>query len=88
MAIGAVNRFFIVPAVEHWGLHAPVAAATADPSQRFLRVLRIDTAVFLVIIVCAALLGMQTPPSHDGHGDEHGHHMGDATTAVRAADHV
>jgi putative copper export protein len=62
MAIGAGNRFFIVPAVETW------AQRTADggdtPVLRFLRVLRLDAAVFVFVLACAAVLGTQIPPAH------------------------
>jgi len=62
MAIGATNRFFIVPAIERW------AQQTADgggaPALRFLRVLRLDAAVFVFVLACASVLGSQVPPAH------------------------
>lgn len=63
MGIGAWNRFRIVPAIEGWA-GGPGPAADGDPARRFLHVLRVDTAVFLLVLAGAALLGMQTPPGH------------------------
>lgn len=62
MAIGAVNRFFVVPAIEAWA-ERPAGGGDA-PVRRFLQLLRIDAAVFILILACAAVLGAQTPPSH------------------------
>ncbi|MGE0226696.1 MAG: copper resistance D family protein [Acetobacteraceae bacterium] len=65
MAIGAWNRFRIVPAIEARA-RRPEAGPDdgAIPALGFLRVLRVDAAVFLCVLAGAALLGMQTPPSH------------------------
>jgi putative copper resistance protein D len=70
MGIGIANRFLIVPGVEKWALiyssYAENGAArSVDPAQRFLQILRIDAVVFILILVLAAVLGMQTPPSHN-----------------------
>lgn len=62
MTIGALNRFAIVPAIERRARQP--AAGRDTPTGGFLGVLAIDTAVFLVVLGCAALLGAQTPPSH------------------------
>lgn len=63
MGIGAWNRFRTVPAIETWA-RGPGPAAKGDPARRFLRVLRVDAVVFLLVLAGAALLGMQTPPGH------------------------
>ena len=65
--IGALNRFVVVPAVETWaGAQSPLTNSelTSVP-YRFLKVLRLDTIIFALIIVCAAVLGMQAPPYHE-----------------------
>ncbi len=52
MAIGALNRFYVVPAI---------VRMQGGASQRLLRLLYIDTLLFLLVISCAAALGMQSP---------------------------
>ena len=54
MAIGASNRFIIIPAM------------TGKPaaSQRFQRVLSLDAVLFITIICIAAALGIQGPGEH------------------------
>lgn len=52
MAIGAANRFYIVPAV---------VRAQSGASQRLLRLLYIDAVLFMFVISGAAALGMQSP---------------------------
>lgn len=65
MAIGAWNRFRIVPAIEARARRPEAGPDDGPiPALRFLRVLRIDTVVFLCVLAGAALLGMQTPPAH------------------------
>ena len=64
--IGALNRFIIVPAVVSW---ARAANSTSQDQLtsiplRFLKILRIDTMIFTIIIVCAVILSMQEPPYH------------------------
>lgn len=62
MAIGAMNRFRWVPrVVEH--ANDPGNAGTV-PLQQFHQVLRIDSAVFILIIIAASLLGTTSPPGH------------------------
>lgn len=61
MAIGVWNRFLIVPAIEA-GARSAETVADAGPALRFLRVLRVDAMVFLLVLAGAALLGMQVPP--------------------------
>lgn len=63
MAIGAWNRFLIVPAIEA-GARSAGPAVDVGPALRFLRVLRVDAAAFLLALAGAALLGMQMPPGH------------------------
>lgn len=74
MAIGATNRFRLVPAVQRWANAPPGSPDEAGsdpglphPAQRFQRILRIDTLMFAFVLVCAALLGTQVPPRHDTH---------------------
>lgn len=64
MAIGAGNRFFVVPAVEAWAERTANASGDDAPVRRFLRRLRIDSAVFVVILAAAAVLSDQIPPIH------------------------
>jgi len=62
MTIGALNRFRWVPrVVEH--ADAPGNAGTAA-LQRFQQVLRIDSLVFVLIIIAASVLGTTSPPGH------------------------
>jgi putative copper resistance protein D len=73
MAIGAANRFFIVPAIVAWANTTPPAdtgvdtIGTGHPARRFLRVLRVDGLVFLIVLACAVVLAGQTPASHEDH---------------------
>jgi copper transport protein len=62
MALGAANRFFIVPAIVTWAQRT--AYGGDAPVLLFLRVLRFDVAVFVFVLACAAVLGSQTPPAH------------------------
>jgi putative copper resistance protein D len=55
MVIGAFNRFRLVPQVE---------VNVSGARQRFLRVLRFDSLLFMLILVTAVVLGMQMPPAH------------------------
>ena len=55
MALGAFNRFRLVPQVE---------VGEAGARERFLHVLRFDSLLFLAILVIAVVLGMQMPPAH------------------------
>ncbi|MDZ4262897.1 MAG: CopD family protein [Pseudomonadota bacterium] len=52
MTIGALNRFYVVPAI---------VRMQSGASQRLLRLLYIDTLLFLLVISSAAALGMQSP---------------------------
>ena len=64
--IGALNRFLIVPSIE-----SPAVAGSAvgtDPARRFFRVLRVDSLVFLLIMLLAAALSMQSPRHEGGEG--------------------
>jgi len=69
MAIGAANRFFIVPAIVTW---ARAADSGDAPVRRFLSVLRLDSAVFVFVLACASVLGAQTPPAHMTGGEDAG----------------
>ncbi|MCC6209105.1 MAG: CopD family protein [Gammaproteobacteria bacterium] len=60
MVIGAANRFFLVPGVGRWARQNSGGGTV----RLFLRVLRVDAAVFLLVLAGAALLGMQAPPGH------------------------
>jgi len=64
--IGAVNRFLIVPGIESPAV--AVSAVGTDSTRRFLRVLRVDSLVFLLIMFLAAALSMQSPRSEGGNG--------------------
>lgn len=78
-AIGALNRFYIVPAVVTWVRPAlPTSHGHhASPPHLFLKILRIDTMIFALIMVCASLLSMQEPPYHEdpSHHTQHSHDM-------------
>lgn len=63
LGIGAYNRVRLVPQVLAWSC-AGVSAAGVNPAQRFLLVLRVDSLVFVVVLVIAAWLSMQPPPAH------------------------
>jgi copper resistance protein D len=81
-AIGAFNRFYIVPVVVSWASATASASHTQDsnPPRRFLGILRIDSVIFGIIIICAAILSMQEPPFHDdvAHSPSHNiHHSHD-----------
>ena len=73
MAIGAANRFFVVPAINAWANTTPPAdtginaIGTGHPARRFLRILRVDGLVFLIVLACAVVLAGQTPASHEDH---------------------
>jgi len=84
MAIGAVNRFFIVPEIVAWANTTPPADTSINtigaghPARRFLRILRLDGIVFLIVLACAVVLAGQMPASHE----DHGHAAGYSTTAA------
>jgi len=62
MAIGAMNRFRWVPRVV---AHADEPGdAGKVPLQNFHQVLRVDSLVFILIIIAASLLGTISPPGH------------------------
>lgn len=63
MAIGAANRFLLVPAIVRRAGQTPQDGA-GRPALRFLRLLRLDVALFVFVLVCAAVLGSQAPPAH------------------------
>jgi len=73
MAIGAANRFFIVPEIVAWANTTPPAdtsintIGTGHPARRFLRILRLDGLVFLIVLACAVVLAGQMPASHEDH---------------------
>lgn len=52
MSIGAFNRFYAVPAI---------VREQSGAAQRLLHLLHVDTILFLLVISCAAALGMQSP---------------------------
>lgn len=63
MTIGAFNRFRLVPQLE---IHqSEKNNSWSAVSSRFLYVLRVDSTVFMLVLVAAVILGMQEPPSHD-----------------------
>lgn len=63
--IGAINRFIFVPGIERQARQLEAMPSGYNVNvQRFLQLLRVDAVVFLFILVCAALLGAQTPPAH------------------------
>jgi len=63
MTIGALNRFYFVPQIELW--HKDKNRQGTKPVQIFHRLLRVDSIVFITILIAAVILGMQSPPSHD-----------------------
>jgi len=73
IAIGAANRFVIVPAIIAWANRTPPADTEVDtvgtgrPARRFLRILWVDGLVFLIVLACAVVLAGQTPASHEDH---------------------
>jgi len=62
MVIGALNRFLWVPEViarrhaaeERW----------STPSQRLFLALRVDSLIFIAVMITAVVLGSQSPPAH------------------------
>lgn len=52
--LGAYNRFFVMPSL--------TAALTAPPLRRFTRVLRLEAAVLLGVLIVAAILSATQPP--------------------------
>ena len=62
MLIGAINRFYLVPRVEQWGNHPN--KKDKKIVARFQAVLRVDSVLFVTIILAAVILGMQSPPAH------------------------
>jgi putative copper resistance protein D len=73
MAIGAANRFFIVPEIVAWANTTPSVDRRVDttsagnPVRRFLWILRLDSLVFLIVLACAVILAGQMPASHGDH---------------------
>lgn len=61
MAIGAVNKFRWVPALV---IACGGGADWRQPFGRLLGVLRIDSVVFVAVLIAAVVLGMQAPPGH------------------------
>jgi len=61
MGIGTFNRFILVPKIEKQYRSSNKDLNTA---HRFQRILRIDSLLFITILVAAAILGMQIPPAH------------------------
>lgn len=64
MGIGALNRFFVVPSIEAWAQPPRLAPNADGPPRVFLTRLRLDVAVFALILACAATLGNTTPARH------------------------
>ena len=62
MCIGALNRFHWVPKLAASCREAGLQWGAS--SSRLLQVLRVDSAVFLVILIVAVILGGQSPPAH------------------------
>lgn len=58
-ALGAVNRFFVMPPLLAPQAAGPAAVAAA---RRFRRVLCIEALVLLAVLVVAAILGSSVPP--------------------------
>ncbi len=63
MSIGALNRFHFVPQIESWSTDKNKHGK--EPVQKFHRLLRVDSIVFIAILIAAVILGMQSPPSHN-----------------------
>ena len=63
--IGAFNRFIAVPAVQAWARPPQLSPRADAPVQRFLRLLRTDSALFLIILAAAATLANSKPPAHE-----------------------
>ncbi|MBI5451379.1 MAG: CopD family protein [Gammaproteobacteria bacterium] len=63
--IGATNLLVVVPRVVRWA-GSDTAPGTPDMAQRLLAILRTDTVIFVGILICAAVLGIQSPPGHAG----------------------
>ena len=61
MFIGAMNRFVWVPEVIAWRQSGQGWGA---PSQRLFQVLRVDSVIFIAVMIAAVILGTQTPPAH------------------------
>ena len=61
-AIGALNRFHLVPQMERW--QDKILIDWEALSYRFLQVLRLDSIVFITILIAAVVLSMQSPPAH------------------------
>ena len=63
MSIGAMNRLHFVPQIELWSKDTNKQGT--KPVQKFHRLLRVDSIVFITILIAAVILGMQSPPSHN-----------------------
>ena len=62
MVIGAINKFRWVPALV---IACGGGADWRQPFARLRGVLRIDSVVFVAVLIAAVVLGMQAPPAHE-----------------------
>lgn len=63
MLIGALNRFHWVPKLLAW--QRDRGESWGAPAHHLLQVLRLDSALFIAILMAAVVLGFQPPPSHN-----------------------
>ncbi|MDR2877385.1 MAG: CopD family protein [Chromatiales bacterium] len=64
MMIGLNNRTRAVPRVRAWARPPQLSPMADAPLAHFQRVLRIDAALFLFVLACAAVLSGTNPPTH------------------------
>ncbi len=64
MAVGLHNRSSAVPAIRAWAQPPLLSPAADAPLARLQRLLRADTLLFLLVLLCAAALGNTTPATH------------------------
>lgn len=64
LGIGANNRFRLIPKMEAQLVYA--GTPNANAATHFLAILRLDSVLFLAVLITAAVLSMQVPPAHSG----------------------
>ena len=61
MSFGALNQFRVIPEMLK---SIRTGTERRKPGTRFIKVLTMDVAIFVLLMACASALGLQSPPMH------------------------